>query len=217
MDLARWPNNTDGDRFTLNSLRNDGGSQDQVSTNAFLTDADIPNWNWANGGSVMFYEDRPGSGWTTWKAYFDAIKNQGWIISAHPPGDLGDYFLERIKEALDYENEWYFDKASKTLFVQLPGGVAPVDGQVKLARRTTTADLRNRNHIEIRNLARFGGSVLIKGVGNKLNGVSSFYVSITRGITPNFNSGVNAIDIQNGSVNTTIEKCDFGFGDGTGI
>lgn len=65
LDLARWPNNTDGDRMTINSTRNDGGSQDQVSIDAFLTDSDIPNWDWSNGRSLMFYGDRPGSGWTT--------------------------------------------------------------------------------------------------------------------------------------------------------
>lgn len=227
LDLARWPNNTDGDRMTINSIRNDGGSQDEVSTNAFLTDADIPNWDWSKGGSVMFYGDRSGSGWTTWRAWiksqsagrinFDAIKNQKWIITAHPPGDLGDYFLEGIKEALDYENEWYFDPATKTLYVQLPNGTKPVDGQVKMAKREKTVDLTGRNYIELRNMAVFGGNVVITGTGCKLYGVSSFYGSMTRGITPNFNSGINAIDISWGAKKTTIEKCEVGFGDGSGV
>ncbi|WP_299248227.1 carbohydrate-binding protein [uncultured Aquimarina sp.] len=227
LDLARWPNNTDGDRFTLNSLRNDGGSQDNVQMDAFLTDSDIPNWNWSNGGSIMFYGDRPGSGWTTWRAWiksqsagrvnFDAIKNQNWIISAHPPGDLGDYFLEGIKEALDYQNEWYFDKDTKTLYVKLPNNEAPVDDQIQMARRTLTADLSNRNHITIKRMALFGGSVAIKGTGNTLHEVSLFYGSMTRGINPNFNSGANAVDIDWGSVDTVIEKCEIGYGDGTGV
>lgn len=227
LDLARWPNNTDGDRFTLNSLRNDGGSQDEVTTSAFLTDADIPNWNWSNGGSVMFYGDRPGSGWTTWRAWvkgqsagrvdFDAIKNQSWIISAHPPGDLGDYYLEGIKEALDYENEWFFDASTKTLYVILPNGEVPVDGEMAMAKRELVVDLTGKNYITIKNLAVFGGSVNVKGTGNTLNGVSSFYGSMTRGITPNFNSGVNAVNVDWNAVNTTIEKCEIGFGDGTGI
>ena len=227
MDLARWPNNTDGDRFTLNSLRNDGGSQDEVTTNAFLTDAEIPNWDWSNGGSVMFYGDRPGSGWTTWRAWiknesqgridFDAIKNQSWIISAHPPGDKGDYFLEGIKEALDYENEWYFNSNTKTLYVILPNGAAPQDGEVQMARRELTINLNNRNYIHVKNLAVFGGSISIKGTGNTLFGLSSFYGSMTRGITPNFNSGVNAVSVDWAAVNTTIEKCEIGFGDGSGV
>ncbi|AUC74947.1 T9SS type A sorting domain-containing protein [Olleya sp. Bg11-27] len=227
LDLARWPNNTDGDRFTLNSLRNDGGSQDEVSINAFLTDRDIPNWQWSNGGSIMFYGDRPGSGWTTWRAWiksqssgrvtFDAVKNQNWIIGSHPPGDFGDYYLEGIKEALDYQNEWYFDASANSLFVQLPGGVKPKDGEVQMARRAVTANLENRDYIHIENLALFGGNVLIKGTGNKLKGVKVLYGSMTRGITPNFNSGINAVDVKGGSVNTIIENSEIGFGDATGI
>gem|GEM_PF-2112659 len=227
LDLARWPNNIDADRFTLNSLRNDGGSQDEVSANAFLTDSDIPNWDWANGGSLVFYGDRKGSGWTTWRAWiksqsagrinFDAIKNQSWIISAHPPGDLGDYYLEGIKEALDYDNEWFFDEDTKTVYLKLPRGAKPTDGEVKMSRRERTVNLTNRNYIHINNLAVFGGSVEIKGTGNKLYGVSSFYGSMTRGITANFNSGVNAINLSWSAVNNTVEKCEVGFGDGTGI
>ena len=68
MDLARWPDNTDGDPFTLNERRNDGGSPGATEMNAFLTDSDIPNFDWT-GGSLLFYGDRPGSGWTTWKAF----------------------------------------------------------------------------------------------------------------------------------------------------
>ncbi len=227
LDLARWPNNTDGDRFTLNSLRNDGGSQDQVSRNAFLTDREIPNWKWSNGGSIMFYGDRPGSGWTTWRAWiksqssgrvnFDAVKDQNWIVGAHPPGDFGDYYLEGIKEALDYQNEWFFDTKTKTLFLQLPGGTKPKNGEVKMARRRVTADLQGRNYVHIENLALFGGNVLIKGTGNKLKGVKVLYGCMTRGITPNFNSGINAVDVKGGSVNTIIENSEIGFGDATGV
>ncbi len=227
LDLARWPNNIDGNRFTLNSLRNDGGSQDEVSRDAFLTDREIPNWNWSKGGSIMFYGDRPGSGWTTWRAWiksqssgrvnFDAIKSAGWIISAHPPGDKGDYFLEGIKEALDYENEWFFDTETKTLYVQLPGGVKPGNGEVQMARRPLTANLKSRNYIRIENMALFGGSVQIQGVGNRLKGVKVLYGSMTRGITPNFNSGANAVDVQYGSQNTIIEDSEIAFGDGTGV
>jgi len=227
LDLARWPNNTDGDRFTLNSLRNDGGSQDEVSTNAFLTDSEIPSWDWSKGGSLVFYGDRPGSGWTTWRSWiksstagrinFDAIKNQSWIITAHPPGDLGDYYLEGIKEALDYENEWYFDEKTKEIFIKLPNGATPVDGEIKMARRENTIDLSNRDYIEVKNLALFGGSVEITGTGNKLYGISSFYGSMTRGISPNFNSKANAINVTWDAKDTSIEKCEVGYGDGTGI
>ncbi|MEO0734185.1 MAG: right-handed parallel beta-helix repeat-containing protein, partial [Bacteroidota bacterium] len=226
MDLARWPNNTDGDPFTLNSRRNTGGSGPNVSTGAFLTHNEIPNWNWA-GGSILFYGDKPGSGWTTWKAFitssssgrvnFNLIKNQSWIRTFHAPSDKGDYFLEGIKQALDYQNEWWFNASTKTLFVQLPGGNAPAPGQVQMRRRDMTVNLDGRNHIHLENLAVFGGGVSIQGAGNRLYGVSSFYGNYTRGVSPDMASGNRSIDIKSGSSNTVIERCEIAFGSGAGI
>ena len=226
MDLARWPNNTDGDPFTLNHLRNDGGSPGSTELNAFLTDADIPDFDWT-GGSLLFYGDRPGSGWTTWKAFikssspgrvnFDLIKNQEWIRTFHPPADGGDYFLEGIKEVLDYENEWWFDEDDRTLYVQLPGGLAPEDGQVQMRRRTTVADLRGRNYIHLEGFAAFGGGIPIEGTGNRLFRMSSFYGSYTRGITRNFHADSRAVDVKWNAVNTVIEQCEIAFGAGTGV
>jgi len=226
MDLARWPNNDDGDPFTLNHLRNDGGSAGSVERNAFLTDSDIPNHDWT-GGSILFYGDRPGSGWTTWKAFitssstgrvnFDLLKNQEWIRTFHPPADKGDYFLEGIKEVLDYENEWWFDEASKTLYVQLPNGGAPEDGKVQMRRRSFTVNLNGRNHIHLENFAVFGGKIEIEGTGNRLFGMSSFYGSYTRGVTRNFHAESRAIDVKWNAVDTRIERCEIGFGAGTGI
>ncbi|MEM9527935.1 MAG: right-handed parallel beta-helix repeat-containing protein [Bacteroidota bacterium] len=226
MDLARWPNNTDGDPFTLNSLRNDGGSPGETETNAFLTDSDIPNFDWT-GGSILFYGDRPGSGWTTWKAFitssssgrvnFDLLKNQAWIRTAHPPADKGDYFLEGIKDVLDYENEWWFDEGTQTLYVQLPGGETPEDGQVQMRRRSFTVDLNGRSYIRLENFAVFGGKIEIEGTGNELYGMSSFYGSYSRGVTRNFHAESRSIDVKWNAVNTRIEHCEVGFGAGTGI
>ena len=226
MDLARWPDNTDGDPFTLNSLRNDGGSGGEVETNAFLTDAEIPDFDWT-GGSILFYGDRPGSGWTTWKSFitssaagrvnFDLIKNQAWIRTFHPPVDKGDYFLEGIKEVLDYENEWWFDETDKTLYVQLPGGSAPEDGQVQMRRRGFTVDLNGRNYVRLENFAVFGGKIEIEGKGNELYGMSSFYGSYTRGITRNFHAESRAIDVKWNAEDTRIEHCEIAWGAGTGI
>ncbi|SEQ90694.1 right-handed parallel beta-helix repeat-containing protein [Neolewinella agarilytica] len=226
MDLARWPDNTDGNPFTLNSLRNDSGSPGETEFNAFLTDSDIPDFDWT-GGSILFYGDRPGSGWTTWKAFitsssagrvnFDLEKNQDWIRTFHPPADGGDYFLEGIKEVLDYQNEWWFDEASKTLYVQLPGGEQPADGQVQMRRRSLVVDLKGKDYISLENFAIFGGKVEIEGRGNRLYGMSSFYGSYTRGITRNFHAESRAVDVKWNAVDTRIEHCEIGFGAGTGI
>lgn len=225
LDLARWPNNTDGDAFTPNSKRNTGGSGSDVITNAYLSHNEIPNYAWENGGSIWFYGDKPGAGWTAWKAFiksssagkvvFDLDKNPTWIRTVHPPGDKGDYFLEGVKEALDYDNEWYFDENTNILYVQLPGGVAPEDGKVQMRKRELTIDLQGRNNIEISNLAVFGGSIEINGSNNKLQGVSSFYGNTIRGVVTGFSSQGRSININ--GTNNTIENCEVGFGSGSGI
>ena len=226
-DLARWPNNTDGNPFTLNSNRNTAGSASTVITDAWLTDPTIPDFDWSKGGSVFFYGDKPGGGWTAWKAFitssttgkvsFNLNKNPDWIRTAHAPADKGDYFLEGIKEALDYQNEWYFDSATKTLYIQLPGGIAPIDNEVKMRRRNLCVDLNSRNYIEIKNLAVFGGSIEISGNYNKIKGVSSFYGNMNRGVVTGFSINSHAIYVKYNALYNEIEQCELGFSSGSGI
>ncbi len=226
MDLARWPNNTDGKPFTLNSLRNDGGSGSNVVNGAHLRSSKIPNINWT-GGSIFFYGDRPGSGWIAWKAFitsstagrvnFNLNKNPSWIRTFHDPASKGDFYLEGVKGALDYQNEWWFNSNTKELFVQLPGGKAPVDGKVQMRRREIAIDLNRRSYIEIKNLAVFGGAILLKtnSNNNKLYGVSSFYGNHTQGVFKGFNAGKPSVEV-NGTRNI-VEKCEIAFSAATGV
>ncbi|APZ45489.1 hypothetical protein BW723_03885 [Polaribacter reichenbachii] len=234
LDLARWPNKTDQDAFALNSLRNSGGSASDVINNAYLTESSIPNINWTDG-AVWFYGDKPGSGWIAWKAKitssssgrvnFNLDKNPDWIRTFHAPADFGDFYLEGVKGALDYQNEWYFNPSTKELFVQLPSGAAPADGDVKMRRRNETINLKHKKYIEVRNLAVFGGGITLEDdtrwttnsntTNNVLYGISSFYGAYTQGIVTGFNTGVAAIKME-GS-NNTIEKCEIAYGSATGI
>lgn len=227
LDLARWPNNEDGDPFTQNTLRNTGGSGPDVANDAFLEYTDeIPDINWENGGSLYFYGDKEGAGWTTWRSYikssttdkitFDLNKNPSWIRTVHSPKDLGNFFLQGVKGALDFQNEWYFDPVSKTLYVQLPDGAKPADDAIKMRKRVYTVDLRGKNYIELRNLAVFGGSIEISGDGNKIYGVSSFYGNYTLGVVSGFRANSQSVNIIQG-IGNVIEKCEIAFGAGTGV
>ncbi|WAJ70383.1 right-handed parallel beta-helix repeat-containing protein [Catenovulum adriaticum] len=235
MDLARWPNNVDGDPFTQNSLRNTGGSASEIADNAYLDyDQGIPEGDWSKGGSIYFYGDKPGSGWTTWRAfitsntsnrvYFDLNKNPSWIRTFHAPADKGDFFLQGIKAALDYQNEWYFDAENKKLYVYLPEGSMPTEDQVQMRKREKTIDLSARNHIHIKNLAVFGGSIEITNgaSNNHIYAVTSLYGNYTLGVVSGFASGSQSINIRSdwnqfNTVNNVIEKSEIGFGSGTGI
>ena len=226
-DLARWPNNTDGNPFTLNSFRNTGGSGTTRIQDAFLDYAQgIPDFDWKNGGSILFYGDAPGKGWTTWRRfikyqngnriYFD-LDGTDWIRNHHPPQWLGEFFLEGAFKALDYQNEWYYDKTSKTLYLQLPSGQAPAPNTVRAKRREFAIDLRNRHHITFENLAVFGATIEISGnaSNNKLYRVSSFYGNHSRGITGSFIKEIQSVHL--GGKNNIVEQCEIAWGAGSGV
>ncbi len=232
LDLARWPNNIDGDRFTIDAKWNTGGSDRTNTSSGYLLSNEIPNLPWENGGSLFFFGD---SRWFAWKlpvsstspGRIDWENNQApgnhWVIGAHAPGRLGEFFLEGIKEALDYENEWYFDPTTRELFVQLPGGQQPSDGTIQVARRENVINISNKNYIEFRDLAVMGGSIQMNGDNNKLYQVSSFYGGMTRGSQSHgLFTRVAAITIgwKGSNVyhqNNVIEKCEIAYNDATGI
>lgn len=226
MDLARWPNNTDGTPFTLNSRRNNGGSGGNVVDGAFLTSSQIPNINWS-GGTVFFYGDKPGSGWIAWKAFinssspgrvnFKLDKNPNWIRTFHAPKDKGDFYLEGVKGALDYQNEWWFNSQTKELFVQMPGGAAPSNGSVQMRRRKVTIDLSGRSYVHIKNLAVFGGSIDMprNSNNNLIYGVSSFYGNHILGVQKGFSANKQSVLMEGN--NNVVERCEIAFGAANGI
>ncbi|AUP80573.1 right-handed parallel beta-helix repeat-containing protein [Flavivirga eckloniae] len=233
LDLARWPNNVDGDRFTIDSRRSTGGSDGSSTASGHLSNSEIPNYAWEDGGTLWFYGDRPGSGWTSWKFPITASSpgrvdwqsthgtNAGWIVQFHPPGDGGDFYLEGVKEALDFQNEWYFNPTTRELFVQLPSGSAPSDNSILVSRRESTININRKNYIEIRNLAVFGGTIHLNGNSNRLYQVSSFYGGMTRGsAAEGISTGVGAIEINWSNPrfdSNIIEKCEIAFNDGSSI
>ncbi|MDO6809418.1 right-handed parallel beta-helix repeat-containing protein [Zobellia galactanivorans] len=239
LDLARWPNKTDDDPFALGTIRNTGGSSGDVINGAYLTESTIPGIDWT-GGALWFYGDKGGSGWLAWKRKITGssagrvnfnhttTNNETWVRTFHAPADLGDFYLEGVKDALDYQNEWYFDESTSTLYVQLPGGNAPVDGKVKMRRRLETINLKDKKYIEIRNLAVFGGSINMedsstwwasnansKTTNNLLYGVTSFYGNHTQGITDS--SRTNNANVHVQGSNNRIEKCEIAFNAGAGL
>lgn len=226
LDLARWPNNTDGDAYTLNSLRNTGGSGKDVEFDAYLDySKGIPKADWANGGTVFFYGDQPGKGWTTWRAFikssigtrvtFDLDTDPEWVRTAHSPEGKGEFFLQGAREVLDYQNEWYFNEKTKTLYVQLPNGTKPENGAIKMRRRTQVFNLTNKNYIHIQDLAVFGGSIDIAGTGNKLYQVSSFYGNYTLGVVKGAFTWKQSVKVS--GKNNIIEKCEIAYGAASGI
>ena len=236
MDLARWPNNTPQNLFDRDFLPGcnkgaAGGNTTTLNYNGSEGNGHgnlIPHaGNWENGGSIHFYG---GAGFIAWTEFvtastanvinFNLQRNQSWIPDRHHPGytghgiKKGEFFLQGIKEALDYKNEWWYDKNAKLLYVQIDGGGVPADNTIRFRRRTKTIII-NQNFIRIENIAVFGGEITINGSDNTLTKVSSFFGNHTLNVISGFDSGRQSVLLK-GNRNT-MSQCEIGWGGGNGV
>ena len=168
MDLARWPNNTDNNRWTLNTVFATGGGPSHFLAN------NIPNIDWT-GGLVYYLAPHSGTSWTReiTSSTTNRINHAGvdittWPFSDHHPqkseGNIanphGQLYLFNKLEVLDHAREWYYDSANQTLYFQSPTGNMPAANSVEYAVRKNTARL-NGDYIKLESLNFFGGSILI--------------------------------------------------------
>ncbi|WP_111708268.1 T9SS type A sorting domain-containing protein [Lutibacter citreus] len=168
MDLARWPNNTDNNRWTLNTVPVTGGDGSN------FTVASIPNVDWT-GGYVYYLGAHSGASWTRaiTENTVTSITHTGvditkWPFTPHNPtvwrnnpgNERGQLYLFNKLEALDYANEWYYDGASNTLYLQTADGSIPADDSVQYATRQYAAQLKG-DYIKLEGINFFGGSIKI--------------------------------------------------------
>jgi len=167
MDLARWPNNEDNNRFTVDCKFIDSGG-----SNYFVV-PDVPNFDWT-GGLVYYIGGHSGTSWTRKITNSNAnrIEHVGvdiskWPFDPHNPtilrnGHRGQLYLFNKLEALDYGREWYYNHETKTVFFQTADGTKPKDNSVEYATHKFTAELKG-DYIRIEGIEFFGGSVKIRG------------------------------------------------------
>ncbi len=169
MDWARWPNNEDDDRFTIDASAIEGGSASTVVDNA------IPNMDWV-GGYMWYLGAHSGTSWTrvinnydpaSHTVYFDAVDINKWPFNPHNPtvfrnGNRGRIFLFGTMDALDYPGEWYFDSVRDSLYFQAPANVAPAASSTEIAARSTTIQL-TASYIHVDGINAFGGRIFITG------------------------------------------------------
>jgi len=169
MDLARWPNNADNDRWTIDCKTLTGGSGSHFQAN------NIPNIDWT-GGSVYYLATHSGTSWTrtitastTNRIDFASVDISKWPFSNHNPqwsekniaNPHGQMFLFNKLEALDSAREWYYDDTAKVLYFQTANGNIPANGSVQYATRKHAVEL-NGDYIKLVGLDVFGGSVKVK-------------------------------------------------------
>lgn len=211
MDLARWPNNEDNNRFTVDCKFIEGGN-----SNSFIL-TDIPDFNWA-GGLVYYLGGHSGTSWTreitmssTTKIEHVGVDITKWPFNPHNPtilrnGHKGQLYLFNKLEALDYAREWFYDETTKTLYFQTGDGKKPNDNTVEYAHNKFVAELKG-DYIKVQGIEFFGGSIKIKGKFNIFENNKVIHGSEGFDNLASTSAGVGESAIEVLGPNTTVKNC----------
>ncbi|MEM6643876.1 MAG: right-handed parallel beta-helix repeat-containing protein [Bacteroidota bacterium] len=167
MDIARWPNNTDNDPFTIDAEPVSSGTASSISRFS------IPNFDWS-GGYVYYLGAHSGTSWTrpissssSGRINFAPVDVTKWPFNPHNPtvfrnNNYGRFYLFGILEALDHPGEWYYDRAAGTLYFNAPNNLNPAELSTEYTARAKAIDI-STNYIEIDGLQTMGGRVSVEG------------------------------------------------------
>lgn len=216
MDLARWPNNSDDNRWTVDCHPVDGGSASHFEVK------NIPNIDWS-GGLVYYLGAHSGASWTrritsstASRINFTAVDINKWPFSTHNPNvwrpnpgnNRGQLYLFNKLEALDYAREWYYDQTTQTLYFQPADGQKPADDTVAYSTHRYTAHIKG-DYVKLEGIKFFGGAILIDRNANH-NIIEN--CSITHGVEghddlSNTSAQVSHAAIEVYGFKTTIKGC----------
>lgn len=168
MQIARWPNDTDGDRFTIDTKEvTTKGTMTSIITSG-VPDIDLVDAKlWYLGGHTGTSWTRVTTNVTSTEISFGALPDR-WPFSTHNPtvwrdgGKYGRYYLYDKLSLLDQGKEWYYDSSTTTLYYQPENGTIPSTDQIEVPTRIECADISG-DYIVIDGLQFFGGKVIIDG------------------------------------------------------
>lgn len=223
MDWARWPNNADDNRFTIDASPIESGSASTV------VDTDIPDLNWT-GGYMWYLGAHSGASWTreirgydpaTHTISFDAVDINKWPFTPHNPtvyrnGNRGRIFLFGTLDALDHPGEWYFDNTADTLYFIAPGEADPSLHETEIAQRSTTIQLLG-DHVHVDGIHAFGGRVQVKGDHCVVRNGTFRHCMETLDELDNTNAQMNDGSIKIEGSNILIENNVIEYGSSNGI
>jgi hypothetical protein len=132
------------------------------------------------------------------------------------------YFLAGKLDFLDATNEWYYDAASQSLYIQVAEGGNP-GNTVKAKKRQFAFDLTNASNITIKGIKIVASTIRAKDASYcTIDGVTASYITHTSmdGVAPyngrqSFGTGGDGIYIS-GS-NNTVQNCVIRYSAGSGV
>ncbi|MGJ8678925.1 right-handed parallel beta-helix repeat-containing protein [Paraglaciecola sp.] len=171
MDLARWPNNEDNNRHTVDAHPITGGDGSTINATG-LPDDLAGGYVWYLGAHSGTSWTRPITQYTAGTITYESIDVNRWPFNPHNPGLLrnenyGRIFVFGRLSLLDHEREWFYDNNTQTLYLYAPEGVTPEDNTVEVAVRESAVEV-NASYVNVQAIETFGGSVRLNGNYNTL-------------------------------------------------
>jgi hypothetical protein len=170
---ARWPNMPAGSSDLMKPGLAGGGVSSPTGLDAVVSNADIPaiseSWAGATVWTSEWYTTRTGN----------VTGGTGTSLNATMSAEWGRggfwFYLSNKLGLLDAPREWFYDGA--TLYLWTPDGGAP--SAVEAKRRNFAFDLKDRSHIQIRDVKLFASTITTSdaSVGVLIDNIDASYVS----------------------------------------
>ena len=212
MVVARWPN------VGNDLLKPVLATMDKGTTPELIIDNELPDYDFT-GGQVWIHAKYWWSNWTS------AIKNSGMKSlqienlapypgpSRHVAAVNAGFFVFGIKDALDADNEWYYDEKEQELYVFRPNDILP-EQEYLVKRRMNVFNLEGSKHIQFHGLNIVGAAIATNSE------TESILFNRMKVIYPYFSSADNGLKtkgfVLNGK-NCTVQNSEIAYSSGSCI
>jgi hypothetical protein len=209
---ATWPALGDKPLFKPHRARADGGSKTTLTCKKIPGNAS--DWKgaelWCGGGAQ----------WICWTAHVTGYDPKTHTLTFEPHKQFSNkwyqikkgspFVLRGVRAALKEPGQWYYDKASKRVFVIPPAGKNIKSTVISAKRRGVAINLSARSYIHIRNIEFCGAGLLTdkKSSYNELVGLKGSYVYHLYKDAPN---PVQCVPIVLDGHHNLVLNCEFSY------
>ncbi|WP_143873058.1 right-handed parallel beta-helix repeat-containing protein [Catenovulum sediminis] len=175
MQIARWPNDSDNDVFTIDAHQvNTAGTESRLYVDG-IPDVDLTE------GYLWYLGQHSGTSWTKKitsntlsEINFTPIDITKWPYSNHNPvhkidGGYGRFYVYGKLDLLDNEREWFYDSTTQTLYFKPADGQLPAPGSVEYAARERAVQI-NGSYVDMEGINVRGANVRLDGHFNRYAG-----------------------------------------------
>ncbi|WP_394706610.1 right-handed parallel beta-helix repeat-containing protein [uncultured Draconibacterium sp.] len=158
---ARWPNIGDDLLERITSIMDAGSTPEKI------VDNEMPDYDYTDG-HVWVHATKYWNNWTGAILSQESksiriqnispFRNHFMKDRLHVAGEGADYYVFGIKDALDADNEWYYDKTTKELYVYRSNGQLPKQ-EYLVKKRMNAFDFSGKKYIELHDVDIIGASI----------------------------------------------------------